>query len=166
MKTIFVAFLTTILAVALPAVGQESHPISLSTSRVYQVAASNVWAVVGDFGSIKRIEGQGINIEISGTGTGMTRTAVFTNGFHLIERMEALDNENMTIAYSIVNDPALPYTNYRGMFTVKQDGVDRSILSWSATLVPRTGKEDQARKALFVVDWYFINLYRILSSKP
>jgi hypothetical protein len=167
MKTIFVAFLATILAVALPAVGQESHPISLSTSRVYQVAASNVWAVMGDFAGIKRLAGPGIKVEINGTGIGMTRSMVFTNGFRFVERLEALDNASMTLAYAVVDNPAMTYTNYHAMFTIKPDTADRSILSWSATFTPRPGQEETSRKAiLFFVDASFNNFVKIFSSKP
>jgi hypothetical protein len=167
MRTAYLITLAIFVASLLPANAQESATVSFSTSRVYQVAATGLWAVVGDFCIIKRFEGYGMRVEIDGSGIGMTRSLVYTNGFRIVERLVALDNPGMTLTYSVVDNPALSYTNYCGILSVKPDTADRSILSWAVTFDPQAGKGQASLKGILMfAEAFFNNIAKICSPKP
>jgi len=164
------AHVALLLSILLPggalfATAQEPATVSLTTSRVYAASAADLWAVVGDFGNVRRFAVNGVKTETSGSGIGMTRSMILTNGFRITDQLEALDPTQRVMTYSVIDSPALPYTNYHAVITVTPHAASGCLVSWSAHFVPRPGAEAVARRGvLFFFDTYLNSLLTVLAG--
>lgn len=110
---------------------------TVSRSFKLKVPADKVWAVVGGFHNmhkwhpgIKRSE-----VELGG----QQRALTLGDGKTIVrELMVKYDHKKRSVTYAMVNRP-MPFTDYISTITIKEDGVDGSILEWSGKWKPLKG---------------------------
>ena len=97
----------------------------------FAVPASSLWALVSDFGAIDKIM-EGIDeCVLEGDGVGALRKVTTANG-EIVESLDALDHENMTLVYSIVSGP-MPFKDYSATMVVTADGDESCSLTWTGS---------------------------------
>ena len=109
----------------------------MGEARVKQAIAApadKVWALVADFGNTSWMPGGGGDVEVVGSGPGMTR--IISAGDRKIhEVMESADDASRTLVYTIPEGVPFPVNGYRS--TVQVTGDDSSAeLEWSCTFEP------------------------------
>jgi hypothetical protein len=130
--------------------GAGSLPASaanLSRSVEVNGAPATVWSAIGAFCAIKDwLPPVGICIEDGKTPP--TRTLVTKDGkASFVEKQTARSDQEHSYSYTFVSSP-LPVTNYTSTIkvTAKNDGV--SIVTWTGSYTPESGKEKAAIDAL------------------
>ena len=116
----------------------------------FAVPASRLWALVSDFGALDEIM-DGINeCVLDGEGIGAVRRVTTANG-QIVESLDVLDQEKMTLVYSIVSGP-LPYKDYSATMVVSADSDDSCSLTWTGSFeadgVP-TEKADRIASGIY-----------------
>ncbi len=146
-----VALITTGCAPA-PEEAPEPETISVSMSTGLDASAADVWKVVGDFGGIDFLSAIA-SASVKGEGIGAVRTLTLAGeeGGAITERLDALDNEGMSITYSIIESP-LPIDNYSSKMTVSESEEGKTTFTWSSTFTAK-GISDEEAKA-FVEGFY------------
>jgi len=97
----------------------------------FAVPASRLWALVSDFGAIDEIM-EGIDeCVLEGDGVGAIRKVTTTNG-EIVESLDVLDHEKMTLVYSIVSGP-MPFKDYSATMIVTADSNDSCSLAWTGS---------------------------------
>ena len=105
--------------------------------------AKSVWNILCDFGGIK-VGGAIEAFETEGEGVGAVRT-ITMNGGKVIERLDILDEENLTFGYVITNeDCVLPVSNYAAKIVITADGDDSCTVDWTGTFEPKDADEETA----------------------
>ena len=97
----------------------------------FAVPASRLWALVCDFGSLDKIMEGVDECVLEGEGVGATRTIATGNG-QIVESLDVLDHEKMTLVYSIVSGP-MPFKNYSATMVVAADSDDSCSLTWTGS---------------------------------
>jgi len=92
-------------------------------------SADEVWALVSDF--VGLIAALGLPVQGEGEGVGAVRTLSNPKG-DIVERLEALDNDNRTLTYALVQPGPMPVRDYTSTMTVEADGAGRSVVVWTA----------------------------------
>jgi hypothetical protein len=92
--------------------------------------AAKVWSVVSDFGGLKQWNPAVVSCELRGGGVGAERTFV-SKVSTVVERIEALDNAAMRIAYSIVSGSTIPVRDGHVAISVRALGADRAEVRWT-----------------------------------
>ena len=116
----------------------------------FAVPASRLWALVSDFGALDEIM-EGIDeCVLEGEGVGAMRRVTTANG-QIVESLDVLDPEKMTLVYSIVSGP-MPFKDYSATMVVTADGDDSCGLTWTGTFeadgVP-TEKADRIASSVY-----------------
>ena len=137
-------------AVAAVVAGIGYGPANAATlSRTVQVqgSPSSVWALIGPYCAIKDwLPPVGICIEDGKTPP--TRTLVTKDGkAAFVETQTARNDREYTYSYMFVSSP-LPVTNYSSTIKVTAKGEGSSVITWTGTYTPDTGKEKDASEAL------------------
>ena len=97
----------------------------------FAVPASRLWALVSDFGALDEIM-DGINeCVLDGEGIGAVRRVTTANG-QIVESLDVLDQEKMTLVYSIVSGP-MPFKDYSATMVVVADSDDSCSLTWTGS---------------------------------
>ncbi len=97
----------------------------------FAVPASSLWKLVSDFGGLDKIMDGIDECVLEGEGIGATRRVTLANG-PVVESLDVLDQEKMTLTYSIVSGP-LPFKDYSATMVVTEDSDDRCSLTWTGT---------------------------------
>jgi hypothetical protein len=97
----------------------------------FAVPASSLWPLVSNFGAIDKIMDGIEECVLEGEGIGATRTVTTANG-QIVESLDALDHEKMTLIYSIVSGP-MPFKDYSATVVVTADSDDSCSLTWTGT---------------------------------
>lgn len=92
--------------------------------------ARKVWSVVSDFGGLKQWNPAVISCTLTGSGVGAERVFV-TRAATITERIDALDDAGMKIAYSIVSGSTIPVKDGKLTITVAPIGPDRCTVAWT-----------------------------------
>jgi hypothetical protein len=100
-----------------------------------------LWERVSDFGGIDRIMAGIESCETEGEGVGSRRSIPMAGGV-VVETLDALDDEAMSLTYSIVESP-LPFRDYSATMLVSGEG-EGSMLTWSGTFVADGAPSEQA----------------------
>jgi hypothetical protein len=169
-ETIFFVLLVTALVGAgcapAPTPEETSEKISVSMSTELNASAADVWKVVGDFGGIDFLSAiASVSVEGEGLGSIRTLTLAGEEGGTIMERLEALDNEGMTLTYSIL-ESQLPIDHNTGTMTVSESEEGKTTFTWSSTFAAR-GISDEEAKA-FVENFYmggFADLQKLFGGK-
>jgi len=120
-----------------------------SISRTIEVSGTpaSIWSAIGPFCNIKNwLPPVGMCIEDGKSPP--TRTLVTKDGkASFVERQTARNDDEHSYSYAFLSSP-LPVSHYKATIkvTAKADGV--SIVTWTGTYTPDTGKEKDAIDAL------------------
>jgi hypothetical protein len=159
MKTFTTGFRTTALgrcaAVAALALGlgapgfgvSAASAASLTRSMEVNAAPAAVWSAIGAFCAIKDwLPPVGMCIEDGKTPP--TRTLVTKDGkAAFVEKQTARNDGEHSYSYTFVSSP-LPVTNYASTIKVTARGEGVSVITWTGTYTPDSGKEKDAGEAL------------------
>jgi len=104
--------------------------------------ANEVWSIVRDFGSIADWTPPITDADLDGEGVGAERTLTLADGGQVVERLEALDDDDRTLRYSIVEGP-LPVTEYEGTFSVAEVDDSTCEVTWASTFTVDGPPEDE-----------------------
>jgi hypothetical protein len=132
------------------ALGFGAMPVSaanLTRSIEVDGAPAAVWSVIGSFCAIKDwLPPVGACIEDGKSPP--TRTLVTRDGkASFVETQTARNEKERSYSYIFLASP-LPVTNYRSTIKVTAKGDGVSIVSWTGTYTPASGKEKDATDAL------------------
>ena len=97
----------------------------------FAVPASRLWALVSDFGAIDEVMDGIDECLLEGEGIGAVRRITTANG-QIVESLDVLDQEKMTLIYSIVSGP-MPFKDYSATMVVVADSDDSCILTWTGS---------------------------------
>jgi hypothetical protein len=97
----------------------------------FAVPASRLWALVSDFGALDEIMDGIDECVLEGDGIGATRRITTGNG-QIVESLNVLDHEKMTLTYSIISGP-LPFKDYSATMVVTADSDDSCSLTWTGS---------------------------------
>jgi len=137
-------------AVAVVALGlgtSAASAASLARTMEVNAAPAAVWSAIGGFCAIKDwLPPVGICIEDGKTPS--TRTLVTKDGkAAFVETQTARNDREYTYSYVFVSSP-LPVTNYSSTIKVTAKGEGSSVITWTGTYNPDSGKEKDASEAL------------------
>jgi uncharacterized protein YndB with AHSA1/START domain len=134
-------------AVALSLGTFAASAATLSRSIEVNGAPSTVWSAIGAFCAIKDwLPPVGMCIEDGKTPP--TRTLVTKDGkASFVEKQTARSDPEHSYSYTFVSSP-LPVTNYTSTIKVTAKGEGVSIVTWTGTYTPDSGKEKEAGDAL------------------
>jgi hypothetical protein len=104
--------------------------------------ADEVWSIVRDFGSIADWAPPIADADLDGEGVGAERTLTLADGGQVVERLEALDDDDRTLRYSIVDGP-LPVAEYEGTFSVTAIDDSTCEVAWGSTFTVDGPPEDE-----------------------
>ena len=120
---------------------------SLTRSIEINETPSAVWSVIGSFCAIKDwLPPVGVCIEDGKSPP--TRTLVTKDGkASFVETQTARNEKEYSYSYAFVSSP-LPVTNYKSTIKVTAKGDGVSVVIWTGTYTPDSGKEKDAIDAL------------------
>ena len=110
-----------------------------------RASAEQIWAVIRDFKTLAENNAAIESCVVDGEGEGATRTLV-TGGVTVKERLDALDDNSMTLTYSIVEGD-LPITDYQAQVTIEKQSDESSIVHWQGQCEP-AGIDEATAKTL------------------
>lgn len=120
----------------------------MGEARVKQAIAApadKVWAVVADFGNTSWMPGGGGNVEVVGSGPGMSRI-ISAGDQKIFEVMQSSDDATRTLVYTIDEGVPFPVTGYRSTMVVSGDDASAE-LEWSCSFEPE-GDEAQVTQMI------------------
>ena len=80
-------------------------------------------------------------VRYEGTGVGMVRYLTMGGG-EVIERLDVLDEESLTMTYVITNDDSpLPFLNYSATVQITDKGDGSCTVEWTGTFDPKGDEE-------------------------
>jgi hypothetical protein len=137
-------------ALSAVALGFGTMPVSAaSLTRSIEVngAPASVWSVIGPFCAIKDwLPPVGMCIEDGKSPP--TRTLVTKEGkASFVETQIARNDGEYSYSYAFVSSP-LPVTNYKSTIKVTANADGGSVVTWTGTYTPDSGKEKDAMYAL------------------
>jgi ketosteroid isomerase-like protein len=147
LKTIEFVRYAALCAVALSLGTSAACADTLSRSMEVNGAPATVWSAIGAFCAIKDwLPPVGICIEDGKTPP--TRTLVTKDGkASFVERQTARSDKEYSYSYTFLSSP-LPVTQYTSTIKVTPKGEGVSVVTWTGTYTPDSGKEKDASEAL------------------
>ena len=131
---------------------EAPEKISVSMSTELNASAADVWKVVGDFGGIDFLSAvASVSVEGEGIGAARTLTLAGEEGGEITESLDALDNEGMSLTYSILESP-LPIDNYTATMTVSESEEGKAAFTWSSDFTAKDVSDEEAKA--FVEGFY------------
>jgi hypothetical protein len=122
-----------------------------SVKHVFNVAADQLWDLIGDFGDTKKWSGSPPEACVSsGQGVGALRTLTFPDGRQIVDRLDAVGER--TYSYSVVTSP-LPVSSYSATMAVSPIDATSCEFNWRGEFQPTGVTDDQASQ-------FFENVYR------
>lgn len=119
----------------------------------FEVPAGKVWDVLSDFSNLSWVPPVH-HVEFEGEGPGMLRRMYVTaDSPGIVEQLESLDEENLTIVYSVRDNNPLPVENYVATMVITSTGPDSSRLDWACSFDPREGVSEE--QAVNVVNGFY-----------
>ncbi len=119
---------------------------------LFNLPASDLWALIGDFGDTGRWSGRPADACVQeGEGVGARRTLTLEDGRQIVDRLEA--QGEFFYSYSIVRSP-LPVSAYRATMAVSPMDASSSQLTWSGEFEPIGMSDAEAIK-------FWENIYRM-----
>jgi hypothetical protein len=107
---------------------------NVSVTKEYDVNPEELWSKVKAFNDMdKFLPSMITSCQVNGSGEGASRVCGTENG-DILETLQSLDDDNMTLEYSIDNEDApLPVANYRGKASIEKLADNKAKFTWSAT---------------------------------
>ncbi|MGH6645012.1 MAG: SRPBCC family protein [Bradyrhizobium sp.] len=146
-KTIALARSAALGAVVLSFGTVAASAANLSRSMEVNATPAAVWSAIGAFCAIKDwLPPVGICIEDGKTPP--VRTLVTKDGkAAFVEKQTARNDAEHSYSYAFLSSP-LPVTNYSSTIKVTAKGEGTSVVTWTGTYTPDSGKERDASEAL------------------
>ena len=134
-------------AAALGAGAAPASAANLTRSIEVDGSPAAVWSVIGSFCAIKDwLPPVGVCIEDGKSPP--TRTLVTKDGkASFVETQTARNEKEYTYSYAFLSSP-LPVTNYTSTIKVTAKNEGASVVTWTGTFTPDSGKEKDALDAL------------------
>ena len=134
-------------AAALGCGAMPASAANLTRSIEVSGAPSAVWSVIGSFCAIKDwLPPVGVCIEDGKSPP--TRTLITKDGkASFVETQTARNEKEYSYSYAFLSSP-LPVTNYKSTIKVVAKGDGVSVVTWTGTYTPDSGKEKDAIEAL------------------
>ena len=106
--------------------------IHVRTRHDYQGSPEQVWAITKKFGDPTPFP-EGVSLSgVRGHGVGSVRTVHLPDGERVTERIEAIDEQNRTLRYT-VEQTTLPFRNYHAMMRVVPHDDGSCEVQWTAS---------------------------------
>lgn len=122
-------------------------PYDALVEKEIAVPRAKVFAALMDFGGVKKLLGDAVqSCESIGEGVGAERTIVLGDGGKVVERLEVAHDEAV-FAYSILENNALPVTNYFAAVTL-HDTPKGTVVAWGSNWKAQGASDDEVRGAL------------------
>lgn len=121
----------------------------VTISKDFNVDAQSIWAIVRQFADMDRYLPSLItSCRVLGNGLGAKRVCGTENG-DILETLSSLDDEAMTLEYTIDNEDApLPLSNYIGTAKVESLGTGKARFTWSGTFEAKGLPENEVSQIL------------------
>ncbi|NEC85068.1 SRPBCC family protein [Streptomyces sp. SID12501] len=111
----------------------------LRMAREIRAEIDDVWSLVGNFGGLGRWIPE-IGCTLEGDGSGAVRTITYPDGHVVCERLDALDDHDHVIAYTIVSGSAVPVENLSGTIRLRPgSAAGRTSVEWVVTATSDNG---------------------------
>jgi Polyketide cyclase / dehydrase and lipid transport len=124
--------------------------LNATITRIFPLAAADLWAVIGDFGDTGKWTGRPPEACVAdGKGVGALRTLTVQDGRVIVDRLEA--EGELYYSYSIAMEPGaipLPVKSYRATMAVAPLSADSCTFTWSGMFEPQ-GIGDAEAAAFF-----------------
>ena len=122
--------------------------ISVSKKASINASADEVWNTISDFNGLPRFIPLIVDSRVEGEGVGAVRTITLQDGQQGVETLEHLDDQTMTLRYSLKDDPARPFKGYVSTMKLVSLGDNLCELEWSSTFEAQGGASEEEAKAL------------------
>ena len=109
--------------------------------------ADAAWQRLGSFGSVGEWHPMLSKVESEGDRPGARRHVETTEGARQVERLEAFDPVSHDYRY-VMEETALPVSDYRAEFCVDGDGEGESTVIWSARFEVQSASRDEDVEAI------------------
>lgn len=124
--------------------------MNVSSSIEISAPVESVWATLRDFGALQKWA-KGVKKSSGSNIVGGSRELTTDRGDTFIEKLELLDDDDMTLAYSIVSGP-LPVKNYIVKQRVTRDGQGaKSIVHWACDCEADGAPEEKVQQVIEAV---------------
>ena len=94
------------------------------------VPVSAAWGVFSDFAAFAEWNAMPVQLQIAGSGVGMTRTMDIEGIGRISERLDELDEDNMQLAYTLVEGTPLGMVEYHAEVALSAAGDARTLIKW------------------------------------
>lgn len=141
-----VALVAALVAFAGPA---RAKPIVVVSSVELNAAASDVWAMVGQFDKLQAWHPAVESSIVSGDPTkpGTVRTLYLEGGGEIHEELTSYSDPGMRLTYKILKSP-LPIDNYTSYMVVVDEGNGKSLMIWGSTFDAKGAPRAKARSII------------------
>jgi carbon monoxide dehydrogenase subunit G len=113
---------------------------TVSSEHEIRCSAEDAWQILSDFGFfLEWAAGGAGSIEVRGEGIGMSRHLDIPGVGKMSERLQALDNEAMSLAYELMESGPSGMDTYRCQVKVEPVTTGRSRLHWNSEFEPLAG---------------------------
>ena len=94
------------------------------------VPVSAAWKVFSNFAAFAEWNAMPVELDIDGSGVGMTRTMDIEGIGRIRERLDKLDHEKRQIAYTLVEGTPLGMVEYHAEVALYAAGEGRTLIKW------------------------------------
>jgi hypothetical protein len=122
-------------------------------SEMVAASATKTWKAMRDFSAIERA-GLAERVEMVGEGIGSTRCLHMPGGRLLVERLDARDDDALTLTYAMTEPGPMPLKHYQASFEITGEGQTCEV-EFTAEYEPEGVTEEKANRMLS-------NVYRAL----
>lgn len=121
--------------------------IRVETRATLDAGAVEIWRTIRDFNGLPAFVPLIASSSVEGEGVGAIRRLIFTDGHEAVETLEHLDDDAMTLRYSLVDSAERPFRGYVAQMFVRSLGERRCELTWSSSFEAQGGaSEEEARE--------------------
>ena len=121
--------------------------IHVEIEEVFNASATKIWGLVGDFNGLGKIMPGVIQSRQEGEGVGSLRILSLPQNLRAIERLHALDPDQMKISYSVVESP-MPVQNYLATMQVIPINQQTCRLKWFSDFEANAGVPEEKAKRM------------------
>ncbi len=112
----------------------------------FNASADRVWGVLTGPDMVKLLlDAYAAKVDVEMTDKGPTFMTTLKDGGVVRERIDALDPEERSMKYHVLDAGPLPYANYRGEARVQPHGPNACVLSFQCTFIPVEKTEAEVR---------------------
>lgn len=117
--------------------------VEVSEAAKLYIPADRVWDVIGDFTAIGEWHPAILGCKTGLDGTQTTRELDVAADKPMVERLESLDEADMTQTYTMLSGP-LPVRDYHATLKVNRDDANSCTIEWTGTFAPDGASEEEA----------------------